>query len=136
VRRCTPVLLLVLLLAVAVPAALAASHVYVLQGGSPYGHAYKPHRVQVSGDGSFFITGMHWGSYSSTRATGHGTGHVDDCIPTCAGGTLHKVKVSVRLSAPRRCRNGARYFTHQRFTFNGARPSGLPRREAFNVRSC
>jgi hypothetical protein len=116
--------------------ASAAQRVYVLEGGSAVGHAYKPHRIQVSGDGSFFITGMRWGSYSSRRATGAGTAHVDDCVPTCAGGTIHRVHVRVRLSVPKTCGNGRRYFTHERFTFVGHRPHGLPRRESFNQASC
>jgi hypothetical protein len=121
---------------IACASATAAQRVYVLQGGSPYGHSHKPRRLAVAGDGSFFVTSVRWGSYSSTRATGRGMGHVNDCVPDCAGGTLHRVRVRVRLSAPRTCANGSRYFTHQRVTFLGHRPLGLPRRESFNAASC
>jgi hypothetical protein len=121
---------------IACASATAAQRVYVLQGGSGYGHSYKPHRLAISGDGSFYVSSMRWSSYSRTRATGRGMGHVNDCQPTCAGGRFHRVRVRVRLSAPRTCANGSRYFTHQRVTFLGHRPLHLPRRESFNAASC
>ena len=73
-------------------------------------HAYKPRRLNPSVDGSLYVTGMRWTVWDDRNAVGHGTAHVNDCVPDCADGHYATYRVTVRLSRPRElC--GSRFFT-------------------------
>jgi hypothetical protein len=47
---------------------------------------------RLCGDGSDYITGMHWVSWK-TVAYGSGTEHVNDCNPSCARGKIYTYPV-------------------------------------------
>ena len=91
-------------------------------------HAYKPHRLNPSVDGSLFIVGMQWTAWNAREAVGSGVAHVNDCKPNCADGSYTTHQVSVRLARPRElC--GSRFFTAFRVRGSGyhtyARWSGV-----------
>jgi hypothetical protein len=88
---------------------VAAQKTYVPQYGTSV-HAYRPHRLNASVDGSLYITGMQWAVWSDSAAVGHGTAHVNDCRPDCADGHYTAHPVTVRLGKPQDlC--GSRFFT-------------------------
>src|SRR3954453_802216 len=73
-------------------------------------HAYKPHRLNPSVDGSLYIRGMRWTAWDDRDAVGEGIAHVNACNPDCADGHYATYGVTVRLSQPRElC--GRRFFT-------------------------
>jgi hypothetical protein len=72
----------------------------------------RPAVVGFTGDGSAFLGGfdggtaadhfghMSWSSWTATVAVGTGAVWIDDCEPSCAGGTYAPSAVSVRAFAP------------------------------------
>lgn len=103
--------------------------VYLAEGGSVGGtlvHAPAcTSGCPLSGDGTTSLWNMTWRTWNSTVAIGTGTEKLDDCTPDCAAGTLHPVRVTVRLSGPVMvCQPGqGRWFwTRVAFTW----PDGLP----------
>ena len=92
---------------------------YVAQYGVST-HAYKPHRLNPSVDGSLYVGGMQWTVWDDRRAVGEGVAHVNDCNPDCADGHYTQHRVTVRLAHPRElC--GSRFFTSMRVEGSGYR---------------
>jgi hypothetical protein len=85
----------------------------------------RPKQLQISSDGTFFVKNVHWTRWSSQRATGYGTGAVNDCTPDCAGGKFHRGAVAVRLMFPTRCEHWD--FDRVVIHWKHAPPLGLPR---------
>jgi len=112
--------------------ASAPSMVYLAAGQDIYGQAlYRPAAAQISGDGTYALTGMTWSSWSASAASGSGTALIDDCNPSCAGGHIYHVAVVVNFSRPvRACKTSynapvtdIRYFwSYATFAY----PAGLP----------
>jgi len=81
-------------------------------------HAYEPHRLNPSVDGSLFMRGMQWTAWDDREAVGDGVAHVNDCNPDCADGRYTTYRVDVRLTQPRElC--GSRFFTTIRVRGSG-----------------
>lgn len=107
--------------------------VYFAAGQGIFGQAlYRPTNAQVSGDGTYFLSGMTWSAWTATTAVGSGTALLDDCNPNCAQGRIYHVPVTVTFSQPvRACKStynapttDIRYFwSHAEFGY----PDGLPR---------
>lgn len=107
--------------------------VYFAAGQDIFGQAlYQPATAQVSGDGTYFLSGMTWSAWTATTAAGSGTALLDDCSPNCAQGRIYHVPVTVTFSDPvRACKSSynaqttdIRYFwTQAHFAY----PEGLPR---------
>src|SRR5215212_7873637 len=117
-------LLLLVALAVAIPAAAAGGKTY-LGGCSSLEHAkYKPHRVLLAcGDGSLYVNHVKWRAWGKKRARGHGRAHVNDCKPSCADGKFHRYRARLRLSHRATCQIGPkRQFKRVRLIFPGKRP--------------
>ena len=85
-------------------------------------HAYKPHRLNPSVDGSLFIGGMQWTAWDDRHAVGAGVAHVNDCKPDCADGSYTSYRVDVRLARPRELCD-SRFFTAFRVRGSGYRTS-------------
>jgi hypothetical protein len=79
----------------------------------------RPSKLAVSSDGT--LEGLTWSSWGSTGAVGDGRLRMLDCDPTCAGGGIEHVQVTIRLSAPRLC-GSATYFDRAVLTGGGANP--------------
>jgi hypothetical protein len=105
--------------------AIRGSRTYVPQGQDAREPAYRPHRLLVAGEGSFFVGAMHWSYWRRRVARGTGMGAEDDCEPGCAEGTFHRAPARVRLYRPRRmC--GHRVFTRMTLTWTDGQPNGVP----------
>jgi hypothetical protein len=67
------------------------------------GHSQvRPASLTLScADGNSSLTGLHWRSWQSS-AYGEGTWLINDCVPYCARGTVHRYPVVVVLWAPER----------------------------------
>ncbi len=59
--------------------------------------SYQPTRMIVAGDGSEILTRIRYRSYDGPQAEATGTLLVDDCVGSCAAGTFHPVKATVRF---------------------------------------
>jgi hypothetical protein len=55
----------------------------------------RPTRIVYTGDGSGILDRLRWATWSPSRAVGSGTVELNDCNPSCAGGTFtaHAVRV-------------------------------------------
>ncbi len=100
----------------------AAGRTYV--AGDCAGAAFKPREVVLAcGDAGLTATKMQWKQWSSTRASGVGTGEEKVCTPNCANGRVAKGRMQLLLSQPRLCsQDGKRHFTKIRYTW----PNGAP----------
>jgi hypothetical protein len=90
--------------------------------------AFKPSKVLIAcGDGSLYMTGMHWSSWGRKTATGRGTAHLNDCIPFCAAGHFHKYAARIKLSSAHFCRKeNVTQFRRLRLTWVHGTPANTP----------
>jgi hypothetical protein len=89
---------------------------------------FKPKGILIAcGDGSLYMTGMHWKSWGRRAATGVGTAHLNDCIPFCAAGHFHKYRARIRLSSAHFCRaEKVTQFRRLRLTWVHGTPADTP----------
>jgi hypothetical protein len=99
----------------------AAERVYVPGVyGSSYGLRYQPTRIIYTGDGSSYVNHLRYRSYGGARAIAVGIDQVDDCKPSCGGGTYYPVPARVTLSHLAQCR-GKRIYAVFKIDAPGAR---------------
>jgi hypothetical protein len=89
-------------------AALAAAVVFT--GCSHVPHVRPQSIVVACADANFYVDGLHWQSWTSTRAVALGTGHANDCKPYCAAGHFHAAKIELTLSRVVTCVRGRHEF--------------------------
>jgi len=96
--------------------------------GRCYDVRYKPRNVVIAcGDGNLQLRRMRWRGWNRKVARGDGIALYNDCIPYCAAGRLHRIRVRVRLSGRRRCPQVGRYvYTKLNYRFP-RRPIGSSR---------
>jgi hypothetical protein len=70
--------------------AFRGHRVYFAQSQEPSSTVYRPHSLDVAGEGSFIVRHVHWRSWNGRAAHGRGIGGVDDCNPNCGAGTFHR----------------------------------------------
>src|SRR5580692_9339371 len=75
----------------------------------------KPTMIAYSGDATNVVTGISWGSWTASGATGEGTSDIDSCNPNCAQASPDYVITKITLSDPA---NGQ--FTKMTETRNGS----------------
>ncbi len=102
-----------------------ASTTYFGQGQDPADIAYRPNRLLVAGEGSFYVGKMRWSAWTDRVARGRGIGAQDDCDPGYSDGTFHRAPAKVRLWRPRR-KCGHEVFTRMTLTWLQGPPSGIP----------
>jgi serine/threonine protein kinase len=78
----------------------------------------KPTMIAYSGDATNVVTGISWGTWSASGATGEGTSDIDSCNPNCAQASPDYVITKITLSDPA---NGQ--FTKMTETRNGSTTS-------------
>jgi hypothetical protein len=78
----------------------------------------KPTMIAYSGDATNVVTGISWGSWTASGATGEGTSDIDSCNPNCAQASPDYVITKITLSDPA---NGQ--FTKMTETRNGSTTS-------------
>jgi len=83
--------------------------------------AVKPRKVIVTcADGGIYVVFRHYRSWTHTVALGRGVYWVNDCKPSCAGGTFHHHRAHLRLGRVVRTRRGPVFSRlHVRWTTNG-----------------
>lgn len=94
------------------------------------GHlAYKPSTVGIScGDGTLYVTGVKYTSWTSQHAAGSGSGHYNNCSPSCAGAHFQVAPLTLKLSHPHYCaRLHKQAFLHLDYHFTVAPAAGYPR---------
>ena len=77
------------------------------------------------GDNGFGLEKMHWTSWTSRGATGHGTVYENDNYPNHATGRIYQVPALIKLwgSASVKGHPGERAYTEITATYPGARPA-------------
>ena len=122
--------LVVMLVALAASVALAAGALpaQVARHGAPTGQAQavkqtrvvanctrlavKPRRVVVTcADGNIYVVFRQYASWTHTSALGRGAYWINDCKPTCVGGTFHHYPARLRLGQPVKTMQG-QVFSH------------------------
>jgi hypothetical protein len=90
--------------------------------------AVKPARVLIAcGDGSLYMTGIHWSSWARKTASGTGTAHLNDCNPFCAAGHFHKYRARIKLSSAHFCHTEqVTQFRRLRLTWVNGTPPNTP----------
>ncbi len=61
----------------------------------------RPNTVSYTGDGTGFLRGIHWRSWTARSAFGRGWAFTNDCRPDCADGHFHRSRARLRASRPR-----------------------------------
>lgn len=91
---------------------------------------YKPKELTLAcGDASYYLTKLKWKTWTTRKAVGTGTAHVNDCTPNCAAGQFHAYRVSVTLTKPKRCANVRhKVFGHIGEVFPGNHPGSSKRK--------
>lgn len=103
------------------------STVYFPQSQEASNPAYKPTTLYVAGDGSFLVEHAHWRSWSTTTASGAGTG-----VHGYADRPHYRDPVEIVLSRPRKlC--GHEVWTRGVFVFTHGVPPELQRRSTWTL---
>ncbi len=85
----------------------------------------RPRSIVVAcADANFYLTRMHWATWTASGATGTAVGHQNDCTPNCAAGHFHTYPATVTLSKPRSC-DGHKVFTTLAWRFTKPTPKGI-----------
>ena len=93
----------------------------------------EPRKVVITcGDGNIYVTVRTYGSWKARWALGQGRLHINDCRPSCAGGTFHSYPATFRFHRVVRTAHG-RLFTRLGVTYvkggeQRNREYALPRR--------
>lgn len=95
--------------------------------------AVRPHRMDISGDGTFSLYALVWRTWGSSTAVAAGRAYDRGCTPDCAEGQVFRPRVKVRLSDPVRC-EGALFYTRLFHRQYGRIPPGSTRRGTFAIR--
>jgi hypothetical protein len=70
----------------------------------------RPASLELTGDGTLFVSGVQWTSWGGPTATGTGNAQYHGCTPNCAAAPSHSAFVSIRLSGIRVC-SGRQYYS-------------------------
>ncbi len=90
----------------------------------------RPKTLELTGDGTLFVSQVQWNSWGSDTASGTGTASYHGCTPNCAQAPVSTASVAIRLSNIRIC-GGRRYYSALTLTL----PSGKLLDESFVQRS-
>ena len=64
----------------------------------------EPKKIMFAcADGGFYVNHLEWKFWHRDRARATGIYHMNDCNPSCAGGTFHKRTGHIVLRDPERC---------------------------------
>lgn len=96
----------------------------------------RPHEFLLAcGDGSSALEGLRWSQWNATGAAGNGRHLLNDCTPTCVGGTWHAYPVTVTLQGSRpwsRHPDVQRYATLT-LSYPSNRPPDTPRHVTYTL---
>lgn len=120
-------------------ASLPVSPTYLSATAAYNGLQVEPARITFTGDGSGFLSGAHardqssgirWTKWTRRLALGTGFEQLNDCSPSCAGGTFHGFPVRIELWRPQTV-GGTLVFTRMTIFYTKAPPRGEPRHYTF-----
>lgn len=77
----------------------------------------RPKRIDVCGDGNFYLTNVRWASWDASGAVGAAIAHQNDCNPYCAAGHFHVYSAAVWLSRVRLCSDHRIQYTRLSYAF-------------------
>lgn len=125
--------------AIASAAPLPVSPTYVQATAAYHGLQVRPANITYTGDGTGFLgganarhrsAGIRWRKWTNHIALGRGFNQLDNCRPSCAGGTFHAFRVKIELWRPRTL--GRRLvFTRLTIFYRTRPPRGEPRHYTF-----
>lgn len=120
-----------------VTAAIGTSSAFAAPGGEPIATSAgqktwakfsgaRLYRPSTLGFGAHeLITSITWSKWRKKLAIGHGTYHVNDCIPYCAAGTITPTPATIYLTGRTRC--GKRFvFRRLKVYFAGRKRTSPP----------
>jgi hypothetical protein len=94
-----------------------------------------PSIMFACGDGGYYVDHLRWKRWHTWRAAAVGLFHLNDCRPSCAGGTFHTEWGRLRLRTRVKCdRPDVFVFDHARVRYRGRLLGN--RRESFGNLGC
>ena len=126
-------ILVVGLVALAVPAGAAAARVFVKPSLNDVPLQVRPHRILLAEDGTLDLYAIHYESYGGSVATATGRGYTRGCVPDCAQGKVDRPRAKIRLSQVTRC-EGKEVYARLEYTFSGPIPGGFERHATYDLR--
>ncbi len=78
----------------------------------------RPRTLELTGDGTLFVSGVQWSSWGGPVATGTGNAEYHGCTPNCASAPAHSALVAVRMFAVRACSGGRQFYSGVTLTLN------------------
>ena len=66
----------------------------------------EPTSIEISADGSGYVSGITWSDWGAASANGTGTLNVDNCVPNCAQGTFTGYPATISVWQPTPYGNG------------------------------
>jgi hypothetical protein len=110
------------------PAARSAPSLPVLVDCANHARIQPKQIVLACADGNDLLSKMSW-SHWGAQALGTGSEVINDCTPTCVGGTFHSFPVITVLwrPEPRAHHTGQLSFTRATIIYTGKVPAGLHR---------
>jgi hypothetical protein len=93
-------------------------------GPNDFGLRYQPTKLIYTSDGSSYVDHLRYRTYGAATASAVGIDRVDDCKPSCAGGTYHSIRRRVTFWRIARCR-GKLVYSMFKIDAPGARRYGI-----------
>jgi hypothetical protein len=89
------------------------------------GHAQvRPGRfILTCADANDYLTGLRWKNWGPELASATGVEHVNDCVPYCAAGHVHRYPVDVVFWGTTPARPGSQRYTSVTLLYPGAHPA-------------
>jgi hypothetical protein len=104
VRRIVLLAAMIIAVSAIVPVGAAEATRRTFVDNNCHSVAFRPSYILFAcGDGGFYATELAWSSWHPFRAAGRGIFHQNDCDPSCAGGTFHRVPGRIVLKRRGRC---------------------------------
>lgn len=118
---------------------LPVSPTFLNAGVAYNGLQVEPATITYTGDGTGFLgganvrnrkSGIHWTKWTTHAALGTGFNQLNNCNPSCAGGTFSGYRVKIELWRPRTLA-GTLVFTRMTIFYRMSHPKGEPRHYTF-----
>lgn len=125
-----------LTIGLAAPSARAVPSVVFVDcdGAAVHASARPATIVLACGDGNAQLSGLRWRGWGRPAAVGRGAAVLNDCTPSCVGGTFREYPVLVKLERIKPCR-GLRQYTRLTLIYTGG-PFPPGARRLADTRGC
>lgn len=97
---------------------------FVLQNVVTQQLVYRPHKIYLSGDGTFSLNRIQWHSYGGRVARATAIAFTKGCTPTCANGHVDRPRAKLRFTTPIEC-EGRYIYARMHYALRGTIPSGF-----------